>query len=274
MIEDMKALVLHRPGDLRYEMKWPVPEIRDGWILVKTRYSGVCGSDLPRIMKTGGYHHPFICGHEFCGTVYDTSSSSFSQGQRVAVLPLIPCGSCRMCETEEPFHCENYDFIGSRRDGGFAEFCLVPQENVIRLPRHAEFETGAFIEPILVSLHVLRTAQLNNQDRVLVIGAGPIGNLIAQWAQILGAERVLITDIREKSLEIAKSCGLQATPSPGTEIKSNGPYSLIVEAAGSNTALETTFKRIDHKGRIVIVGRETGDTVVRRSIFENFMRKI
>ena len=80
MIKDMKALVLHKPGDLRYEAKWPVPEVRDGWILVKTRYSGVCGSDLPRIMETGGYHHPFICGHEFCGTVYNTSSSSFRHG--------------------------------------------------------------------------------------------------------------------------------------------------------------------------------------------------
>ncbi len=273
MIKDMKALVLHKPGDLRYEAKWPAPEIRDGWILVKTRYAGICGSDLPRIMKTGGYHHPFICGHEFCGTVYDASSSSYTQGQRVAILPLIPCGSCIMCKKEELFHCKNYDFIGSRRDGGFAEFCLVPQENVFRLPNHVEFETGAFIEPILVSVHVLRTAQINSQDSVLVIGAGPIGNLTAQWAQIFGAKRVLITDLREKSLNIARSCGLQAIPSHGAEMKSNGPYSLIVEAAGSNKALETTLEQIDHKGRIVVVGRETGDTVVKRSVFEGFMRK-
>ncbi|NIQ18264.1 MAG: alcohol dehydrogenase catalytic domain-containing protein [Candidatus Aenigmarchaeota archaeon] len=83
---------------------------------MRISFSGVCGSDLSRIMVTGAHNHPLIPGHELCGIVEDSSAPHVKRGEKVAVLPLIPCGTCTMCKLSKPFHCQNYDFIGSRRD--------------------------------------------------------------------------------------------------------------------------------------------------------------
>ncbi|MCX6089381.1 MAG: alcohol dehydrogenase catalytic domain-containing protein [Candidatus Atribacteria bacterium] len=269
----MKALVLHQPGNLKYETHWPVPDVPEGWVLVKMKYTGVCGSDLPRIMVTGAHRHPLICGHELSGTIYRSKSSFLQPGQRVAVLPLIPCGKCEACQNHDFFHCQNYDFIGSRRDGGFAEFCLVPENNVFLLPDTASLEVGAFFEPLLVTLHVLRASRMKPGARLLVIGAGAIGNLSAQWGKILEAGKIFITDIRKESLDIARKCGIDTLDSLNGEIEQQGPYDVVIEAAGSNTALELALRNVHNKGTVVVVGRETKDTIVSHSVFESFMRK-
>ena len=98
----MKALVLHKAGDCRYEKNWPEPKPKKGLVLVKVKYSGICGSDLPRMMMTGAYRHPIICGHEFMGET--------KKGDIVAVLPLIPCFKCSACNEQQYFHCKSYDF--------------------------------------------------------------------------------------------------------------------------------------------------------------------
>ena len=269
----MKALVLHEPCDLRFESKCKIPEIEDAWVLIRIKYSGICGSDLPRIFKTGGYSHPLICGHEFCGHVDISKSNSFNEADRVAVLPLMPCGNCELCKMGEPFHCKNYGFLGSRRDGGFAEYCVVPDENLFRLPENVGFETGVFIEPILVSLHVLRTSGIKPSDKVLVLGAGTIGILAAQWAKIVGASKVFIADIREEALKIAQQCDLKTLDAKTNDIEKWGPYDVIIEAAGANSALISALKNINHKGNVVVIGIETSDMRIPNEIFESFMRK-
>jgi L-iditol 2-dehydrogenase len=269
----VKALVLYGQGDLRFVSDWAVPEVKEGWLLVKTRYSGICGSDLPRMMQTGSYHYPLICGHEFSGAVDTPGSSSFSKGERVAVLPLIPCDSCEMCLSDEPFHCTQYGFLGSRQDGGFAEYCLVPEKNVFVLPAGTAFEIGALIEPLLVALHAVRRSGPGIRNRVLIIGAGTIGNLIAQWLNILGDHEVFITDIRAQSLELAKQCGINTLNAAGREVLTNGPYGVIFDAAGSYKALCSALQNIDHMGNVIVIGRETKDYVIDKTLFESFMRK-
>ncbi len=269
----MKALVLHGPGNLRFESKWKTPEVLDGWVLVRVKYSGICGSDLPRIFKTGGYSHPLICGHEFCGNVDISRSKLFNEGDRVAVLPLMPCGNCELCKINEPFHCKNYDFIGSRRDGGFAEYCVVPEENLFRLPGNVDFEIGVFIEPILVSLHILRTSGIKSSDKVLVLGAGTIGILVARWAKLLGVSKVFITDIREEALKTARQCQLKTLDARTNHIEEFGAYDVIIEAAGANSALVSALEHVNHKGKVVVIGIETGDTTIPNETFKLFMRK-
>jgi len=269
----LKALVLHGVADLRLENEWPRPDVPNGWVLVRVEHAGICGSDLPRMMKYGAHKHPLICGHELAGHIELSRSTRFAEGDRVAVLPNIPCGTCAMCKKGEEFHCVDYDFIGSRRDGGFAEYCAVPEDNLLRLPRQVDTETGALIEPILVALHAVRASHLKATERVLVLGGGPIGNLIAQWARIGGTSRIVVADIKESALVTAEAVGLKTRTLAGDSAQRVEQYDVVFEAAGANEALSLALRSVGHKGRIIVIGRQASGVVVSTPVFESFMRK-
>jgi threonine dehydrogenase-like Zn-dependent dehydrogenase len=224
-------------------------------------------------MQTGAYHHPMIPGHEFSGEVASSRAVGVEAGQRVAVLPIIPCGQCAGCQVG-PFHCTHYDFIGSRRDGGFAEYCAVPPQNLFRLPANLSYEEGAFIEPVAVTLHVLRRSGLTPGARVLVFGGGAIGILTAQWASILGASQVVLTDLRDESLAVASACTIEHTLNPLSDaFKAMDNFDFIFEAAGSTAALLSGIDRAGPRATLTVVGREVKDTVIPLAAFEHLMRK-
>ncbi len=269
----MEALVLYAPEMLAFEPEWSVPDAPSGWPLVKVHASGICGSDLPRIMQTGAYHHPMIPGHEFSGEILNPGSSGIPIGTRVAVLPIIPCGNCAGCQVG-PFHCTHYDFIGSRRDGGYAAVCPVPGENLFRLPPNLTYPEGAFIEPIAVTLHVVRRSGMTPGARVLVFGGGAIGILTAQWASILGAAEVVLADLRDESLQIAANCGISLTINPLSEDFTRlGSFDFVFEAAGATAALLSAIDRAGPRATLTVVGRETRDTLIPLPVFERMMRK-
>ena len=272
----MKALVLYGPGSYRTEKEWREPEMRPGWARVRVTYAGICGSDLPRFTTTGSYHHPMVLGHEFTGTV-DTpapGSEKFKGGEKVAALPIISCGNCRGCSEYGPFHCEEYQFIGSRNDGGFAQYCMVPEENLVRLPEKTDPRFGAFLEPIAVALHVVRRSGFSAGQSALVFGAGAIGLLIGQWLKIFNAKQVVIADVRDESLQLARQAGFEDVINPAKgDLGALSPFDTAFEAAGSNSAIEAAIEKTVNKGTITVVGRDTGDTVIPLKKFEQFMRK-
>jgi threonine dehydrogenase-like Zn-dependent dehydrogenase len=217
-----------------------------------------------------------ILGHEFAGTVDAPAPGSgrFRPGDPVAVLPLIPCGDCPGCRMGEPFHCARYQFLGSRNDGGFAEFCLVPEQNLFALPPGLELRVGAFIEPIAVALHVARRSGFRPGGAALVLGAGAIGLLVALWLRVLGAGQVTIADVRAESLELARRLGFadvfDPTQAPAPQ---SAAFDAVFEAAGSGRALLAAVDRVKDKGTITVVGRDTADTTLPVAAFERFMRK-
>ncbi len=153
----MKAWVLHGINDLRpEELKEPVPDT--GEVLVAVKAAGICGSDIPRIYRTGAHVHPLVPGHEFSGVVTDAGPGAGKGwlGRRVGVFPLIPCGSCAPCMGRQYEMCRSYDYLGSRRDGGFAEYVAVPAGNLILLPENVSFEEAAMLEPMAVAAHAMR----------------------------------------------------------------------------------------------------------------------
>lgn len=184
----MKAANLHAPGDIRCE-EVPVPEPGPGEVLIKVKACGVCGSDIPRVMQTGTYRFPTIPGHEFSGEVVGggPGTETITPGQRVTVVPLIPCRKCSYCANGKYHLCADYDYLGSRRDGAFAEFVKVPAGNLMPLPDGVDFELGALTDPAAIALHAVRKLGLNPGDRVAVFGTGPIGAMALQWAKIVGA---------------------------------------------------------------------------------------
>ncbi len=271
----MKALVLHGPGSYRVEPSWPDPKPRPGWGLVRVQYAGICGSDLPRFAVTGSYHHPMVLGHEFSGIVETPApgSTRFRPGERVAVLPIIPCGTCEGCTTTgEPFHCHNYQFLGSRNDGGFAEYCLVPEDNMFRLPSRVDLRAGAFIEPLAVALHVVRRSGFHKNESALVFGAGAIGLLVASWLRLLGASRIVIADVRDESLALAHSLDFKDVYNP-KHSEPPGTFDAVFEAAGSGAALMGAVSCTRDKGSLTVVGRDSADIVFPHAVFEKLMRK-
>ena len=136
----MRAYELHGVNDLRRE-DIEKPEIPSGWVLVQVKASGICSSDIPRIFTNGTYHFPTIPGHEFSGVVaaYGEGVPEERVGKRVGIFPLIPCRTCPQCRQKKYEMCEHYDYLGSRRDGGFAEYVAVPDWNLLELPENVSF---------------------------------------------------------------------------------------------------------------------------------------
>ena len=141
----MKAYVLNGIGKLDY-MDVPAPELKSGWALVKVKAAGICGSDIPRIFQTGTYHFPTIPGHEFAGVVTEVCDDKDREwiGKRVGIFPLIPCQECFVCRSGQYEMCRSYDYLGSRRDGGFAEYAAVPVWNLIELPEEMVYWGRAY----------------------------------------------------------------------------------------------------------------------------------
>lgn len=173
-----------------------------------------------------------------------------------------------------PFHCDHYQFLGSRDDGGFAEYVLVPEKNLFVLPPDLDLRLGAFLEPLAVGLHVVRQSDFIAGKSALVFGAGGIGLVVAQWLSIFGAERVVVADLREVSRDLAGKCGIAETVDPTVPAFADlGLFDFVFEADRSSQALAAATERVKPKGCITVVGRDTKDLSLSLASFEKFMRK-
>lgn len=278
----MKAAVLHGIGDLRYE-DVDIPKLGDEDVLVKVLACGLCGSDIPRILSQGTYHFPTIPGHEFGGVVVEVGKHVDASyiDKRVAVIPLIPCRHCESCEVGDFAQCKNYDFLGSRSDGGFAEYVKVPKDNVVIVPEHVNVEATACLEPISVALHVVSNNGVHFGDDVAVFGLGAIGIFIAQWAKAFGAQRVFAIDLDPKKVDIAKQLGLEdAICSSKEDMKSiifkktNGRgCDVVFEASGAPIVCNQAMTLLKQNGRFGPVGRPIGDLTFENATYEMILRK-
>lgn len=264
----MKAYVLHGIGDLRYEAH-PMPEPQPGWAVVKVLAAGICSSDIPRIFTKGTYHFPTIPGHEFCGRVEAVADNADSGwiGKRVGVFPLIPCGKCPSCQREEYETCEHYDYLGSRRDGGFAEYAAAPVWNLIELPDAVSDLQGALLEPAAVALHAVRRADIPCGGSVCVVGTGAIGLLAGQWAKVYGAGRVVIKGRNEAKRLITEQCGLEYLTAAGEQ------FDRVIEAVGSEASLTESIRLTTPGGRLVLMGNPDGPRTLSQDLYWRILRK-
>ena len=278
-MKTMKAAVLHGIDDLRYD-DVPIPELGPHDVLVKISACGICGSDIPRILTNGTYHFPTIPGHEFGGEIVEVGSEVDGKilHKNAAVIPLIPCHHCKPCEIGDYAQCENYDFLGSRNDGGFAEYVKVPEDNLVIMPDHLDPEAAAFMEPVSVAYHVVTNNDLRYGEDVAVYGLGAIGIFIAQWAKAFGA-RVFAVDLDEKKVEIATQLGLEGICSANQDAvktimektEGNG-VDVVFEAAGSGFVFNQAFQILKRRGRLGLVGRPTDGLQVSNESYEKLLR--
>ena len=267
----MKVYNLHAVNKLQYE-DIPIPQIPPGWALVQVYTVGICSSDIPRIFSKGTYHFPTIPGHEFSGivTAVGTETDNKWLQKRVSVFPLIPCQNCQPCSQKKYEMCEHYDYIGSRRDGAYAEYVAVPVWNLIELPSELSLQEAALLEPLAVSLHAAKKACIQKGDRVAIIGTGMIGFAAAQWCKILGASHVVVYGRSDKKKSLASNI-------PGVEYailaNASTKYDVIIEAVGSNSAITSSVDLADNEGRIVLMGNPEGDIAFNQDIYWKILRK-
>ena len=277
----MFAAVLHAPADLRYEQV-AIPACGDHEVLIRVRAAGVCGSDLDRVMKTGTYKFPTIPGHEFSGEVAEVGRMvrRHKPPARVVVAPLLPCLQCESCSRGDYGMCDSYGYLGSRTNGGFAQFAVAPEQNLLQLPDEVSFAEGAMVEPAAVTLHGMMRVGVQPGEAVAVLGCGPIGLCAIQFARIMGAGRVIAVDIARDKLELAGAVGAEqcidsslvdavqairdSTSGKGVEVS--------IETAGVAHTQEQCLRIAKKKGRVLYLGTAHKDVLIPPGSFECIVR--
>lgn len=279
----MKAYRLHGIGDLRLE-EVPRPRPNPGEVLVRVKAAGICGSDIPRIYQTGTYHFPTIPGHEFAGVAEETGENVEPswRGKRVGIFPLIPCYTCAPCSAGQYEMCRNYGYLGSRQDGGFAEYVAVPEKNLIALPESVSYEEAAMLEPMAVAAHAIRRAAAEKSDRIVVWGLGTIGLFVLMFLIESGYKNVLAVGNKEFQRRMAVKLGLPEEAYCDSKTGEAGQWILeqtgqlgadvFFECVGKN---ETVIQALDltaPAGRIVLVGNPASDMALPKAVYWKILR--
>lgn len=281
-MSSMKAGVIHAREDLRFEdIEKPVPG--EGQVLIKVKYTGICGSDIPRVNGDACHFFPNVLGHEFSGTVEEVGEgvSSLKAGDRVAGVPLVPCMKCEDCQKGNYSLCKNYSFIGSREFGSFAEYVVVPEKNAVKFEDEVSFEQGAFFEPATVALHGLKRVPYEGGKTVAVLGGGTIGMFVMQWAKIFGAAEAVVFDIEPSRLELGKRLGATAGINTldkdfmdqAMELTEGRGFDYVFETAGNTITMKMAFELAANKANVCFVGTPTRDLSFSVKEWENMNRK-
>lgn len=276
----MKAVVINAPGDIQFQ-EVPVPTLNPNEVRLSVKAVGICASDLDRIYGGKAYYYPIILGHEMAGEVIELGSDvkEVKIGDRCTVIPLIPCFKCEWCKNGQYSLCDDYDYFGSRTSGGFAQFLNVPERNLLILPSNVDFESGAIVEPIAVSIHSLLGVDFNSINSVMVAGAGPLGLLIAQTARIMGAKNIIISDLNLARLKIGERLGFFAIEADSSfiekvkEISSGRGVDLVIEAAGNSQALSNCLDAVRKNGQVLCLGLYSKNVMIAQELGNKIIRE-
>lgn len=276
----MQAVVLENKGVIA-NRDLPTPEPSPGQIVLKVKAASICGSDISRYVK-GHRMYPLVLGHEVSGVIAAVGEGVNSDlvGKHAAIIPLVPCFHCEECQRGYYSACHSYSFIGSRRDGGFAEYVEIPERNALILPDDLSFEAAALIEPSTVARHLLDLGNFQSGQTAMVFGAGSIGLMLVQWLRILGAPTIICSDVVEDNLKVARQVGAHHVFNPTTvdvnaEVKrlTGEGVDIAIEAAGAMQALAQTIQVTRPRGTVVLGGNQPLDASLPMQFIEDLMRK-
>lgn len=278
----MYAGVVHKPFDIRYE-QIETPKPKAGEVLVKVKFTGICGSDLPRVNGNACHFFPIVLGHEFSGIVTEVGEGVIHRkvGDHVVGVPLIPCMECRDCKKGNYSLCKHYSFIGSRRNGSFAEYVALPEENTVQIGQSTDFETGAFFEPATVALHGIRLAEYVPGKSVAIIGAGTIGNLTMQWCRIFGAKNIVMLNRGTQKQERSLTLGANAYVDTSDEnymhhamaVNGGRGFDFVFETAGTAQTIKIAFSLGENRSHVCMIGTPKSDVSFSISEWEQLNRK-
>lgn len=264
MKNTVKSANLRAINDLRYE-DTAFPECKEDEVIVEVKSCGICGSDISRVYSKGTYHFPTVIGHEFSGRVVCDEKGEL-ENKNVVIFPLLPCFECESCKNGSYATCENYDYYGSRRDGGMTEYIAVKRWNLLVMPENLSFDEGAMCEPVSVARHATMKLGIKKGDKVFISGAGPIGIVAGQWAKSFGAEEVYYIDIDDRKIKFANSLGF-------SEYKDGIAVDCFIEGTGYSEPLAKCLEAVKPHGSGVLMGNPAGDVTMTQKTYWHILRK-
>lgn len=258
----MKALICTQPGTFEYR-DIPSPVLKPGHAIIKIKRIGICGTDLHAFKGTQPYFsYPRILGHELAGDLIEADGADgFVPGEAVTIIPYFNCGTCIACRNGKPNCCTNINVCGVHSDGGMLEYLSVPSYALVK-SNGLSYDELALVEPLAIGAHGVGRANIQPNEFVLVIGAGPIGLGTMEFARIAGAI-VIAIDINDNRLQFCKdSLQVQHTINATTEdamerikeITGNEMPTVVIDATGNQKAINTALQYLAHGGRFVLIG--------------------
>ncbi len=266
----MKAALFKKPHHLSIVTR-ELRRLREGELLVKVEACGICGTDVHIFDGTARSSPPVVLGHEYMGVVEDAKHSSrvFKPGQRVAIDPNISCGKCYFCLRGEVNLCSSLKALGVDRDGGLAQFCIVPEGQAFALPKKFATQAAPFIEPVSCVIHGADKANIRVGDTVVILGGGTIGLIMLQLVRNAGASRTILFEPQERKRSIAKKLGATEAIDPSEqnpidvvkELTGVGA-DVVIECAGVISAAKLAVELVRRGGTVEFFGVcPTGETI-------------
>jgi len=267
----VKALVKAKPEAGLWLEEVPLPEIGPNDVLIRVKKTGICGTDL-HIYRFDAWAErtlslPLVIGHECAGEVHAVGShvTGFRPGDRVSVEGHVTCGYCRNCRAGRRHLCRNTQGLGVNRPGCFAEFLAMPASNVFRLAADIPDDVAAFLDPLGNAVHSALSFDLVGED-VLIAGAGPIGLMAAAVVRQVGARYVVITDVNEYRLDVARKMGVSYAVNPRersmrdvmAHLGMTEGFDVGLEMSGSAEGFRDLIEAMNYGGRVAILGIPSG----------------
>jgi 2-desacetyl-2-hydroxyethyl bacteriochlorophyllide A dehydrogenase len=261
----MRAVRLVEPGKALQLQEIDVPQVGVNDVLVRVKAAGICHSDAHyRAGRSPVHPLPLTLGHEVAGVIEETGSQvrDFKRGDRVCLHYMVTCGHCKYCDQGREQFCTTGKMIGKYRDGGFAEYCLVPARSAFYLPSEVPFEQGAVMMcSTATAFHALRKARLQPGESVAIFGIGGLGISAVQLARAMGASDILAVDIKANKLALAQQFGAipihagKTDPLQEVQRLTGGKgVDVALELIGLPVTMEQAFRSLANFGRLAIAG--------------------
>ena len=265
----MKALLLEEHKKLSIT-DMPEPEVGEHDVLVQIKACGICGSDIHGFDGSSGRRvPPLIMGHEAAGVVAQTGNAvtKTKEGDRVTFDSMVSCGQCFFCQRGEMNLCDNRRVLGVscedyRQHGCFAEYAVVPEHIIYRMPDNLAFEHAAMIEPVSVAVHAVKRTPITKGDTAAVIGVGMIGLLVVQALKAAGCDKIIAVDLAEEKLKLAQELGADLSVNPKTtdavesiqEATDGRGADVTMEVVGATPTVKTAIEGARKGGHVTLVG--------------------
>lgn len=264
----------------------PVPQAGPGELVVRNKVCGVCGTDVHIYHGEPGsadVNPPVVLGHEYSGEVVEVGEgvTGFAVGDHVTIDPNIYCGHCPYCQNGKKQLCPSMEAIGVTRDGGFAQYSLIPASQAFKLDPTVSWEAAAMAEPLACCLHGIDLAGIQAGDKVCVVGGGAIGLIMVQLAKLSGASQIVLSEPNEKRRQVGLQLGADAAidpTQPGCEQAftqaMGGAADVVIECVGNTPAVKSAFQFAGKGATILLFSVPKVDATFDLPLFDVYKKEL